>query len=193
MPRSPRYKFICSTRMSHTHTNEKREWLQFVIVAMASVVGEEVSNKQVIFKDYFTGFPKESDMYLTTSTIKLKVPEGSNGVLLKNLYLSCDPVMRILMQRVVPKGFSNYTPGSVSFSVWFSRKLLYGIWGSDNFYCFWLIWSGVLSNLEIAHNMIVWQDGILSSLSFPIWKLEILGSNLRIYILSMVIHGWKIR
>ncbi|XP_065617734.1 2-alkenal reductase (NADP(+)-dependent)-like [Quercus suber] len=79
---------------------------------MASVVGEEVSNKQVIFKDYFTGFPKESDMYLTTSTIKLKVPEGSNGVLLKNLYLSCDPVMRILMQRVVPKGFSNYTPGS---------------------------------------------------------------------------------
>ena len=72
-------------------------------------VGEEVSNKQVIFKDYVTGFPKESDMYVTTSTIKLKVPEGSNGVLLKNLYLSCDPVMRILMQRVVPKGFSNYT------------------------------------------------------------------------------------
>ena len=172
--------------MWYTPTNEKREWLQFVIVAMASVVGEEVSNKQVIFKDYFTGFPKESDMYLTTSTIKLKVPEGSNGVLLKNLYLSCDPVMRILMQRVVPKGFSNYTPGSVSFSVWFSRKLLYGIWGSDNFYCFWLIWSGVLSNLEIAHNMIVSQDGILSSLSFPIWKLEILGSNLRIYILFMV-------
>nr|POF21158.1 2-alkenal reductase (nadp(+)-dependent) [Quercus suber] len=76
-------------------------------------VGEEVSNKQVIFKDYVTaGFPKESDMYVTTSTIKLKVPEGSNGVLLKNLYLSCDPAMRILMQRVVPKGFSNYNPGS---------------------------------------------------------------------------------
>ena len=82
---------------------------------MASVVGEEVSNKQVIFKDYFTGFPKESDMYVTTSTIKLKVPEGSNAVLLKNLYLSCDPYMRILMQRVVPNGLSNYTPGSVSF------------------------------------------------------------------------------
>ena len=142
----------CHTR---PHKNEKREWLQFETVAMASVVGEEVSNKQVIFKDYFTGFPKEADMYLTTSTIKLKVPEGSNGVLLKNLYLSCDPVMRILMQRVVPKGFSNYAPGSVSFSVWFPRKLLYGIWGSNNFYCFWLIWSGVLSNLEIAHNMIV--------------------------------------
>ncbi|KAK4566936.1 hypothetical protein RGQ29_002975 [Quercus rubra] len=65
-------------------------------------VGEEVSNKQVIFKDYVTGFPKESDMYVTTSTIKLKVPEGSNGVLLKNLYLSCDP---ILMQRVPINGY----------------------------------------------------------------------------------------
>uniref|UniRef100_A0A2N9H077 Enoyl reductase (ER) domain-containing protein n=1 Tax=Fagus sylvatica TaxID=28930 RepID=A0A2N9H077_FAGSY len=41
---------------------------------MASV-GEEVSNKQVIFKDYVTGFPKESDMYVTTSTIKLKLPQ----------------------------------------------------------------------------------------------------------------------
>ena len=124
------------TNVTHTHTNENRECLQFVKVSMATVVGEEVSNKQVIFKDYFTGFPKESDMYLTTSTIKLKVLEVSNGALLKNLYLSCDTVMRILMQRVVPKGFSNYTTGSVSFSVWFPRKLLYGIWGSNNFYCF---------------------------------------------------------
>ena len=63
---------------------------------MASV-GEEVSNKQVIFKDYVTGFPKESDMYVTTSTIKLKLPQGSNGVLVKNLYLSCDPFIRIRM------------------------------------------------------------------------------------------------
>ena len=101
-----------------THTNRERERLLFVIVAMASVVGEEVSNKQVVFKDYFTGFPKESDMYLTTSTIKLKVPEGSNAVLLKNLYLSCDPYTRILMQQAVPNGLSNYTPGSVSFCVW---------------------------------------------------------------------------
>nr|POF21151.1 2-alkenal reductase (nadp(+)-dependent) [Quercus suber] len=78
---------------------------------MASVAGEEVSNKQVVFKDYFTGFPKESDMYVTTTTIKLKVPEGSNAILFKNLYLSYDPYMRILMPRVVPNGLSNYTPG----------------------------------------------------------------------------------
>ncbi|XP_075661711.1 2-alkenal reductase (NADP(+)-dependent)-like [Castanea sativa] len=41
---------------------------------MVSVIGEEVSNKQVIFKNYFTSFPMESDMYATTSNIKLKDP-----------------------------------------------------------------------------------------------------------------------
>ncbi|XP_026432544.1 2-alkenal reductase (NADP(+)-dependent)-like [Papaver somniferum] len=56
--------------------------------------GDEMSNKRIIFRDYISGFPKESDMIPTTDTIKLKVPEGSNSVLLKNLYLSCDPYMR---------------------------------------------------------------------------------------------------
>ncbi|KAL4631922.1 hypothetical protein ACB092_04G014100 [Castanea dentata] len=33
-------------------------------------------------------------MYVSTNgTIKLKVPEGSSGILVKNLYLSCDPYM----------------------------------------------------------------------------------------------------
>ncbi|KAJ9178218.1 hypothetical protein P3X46_010118 [Hevea brasiliensis] len=73
----------------------------------------EVSNKQVIFRDYVTGFPQESDMCFTTGTVKLKVPEGSNGVLVKNLYLSCDPYMRILMgKHEVSSSFSSYTPGS---------------------------------------------------------------------------------
>ncbi|MCL7038683.1 hypothetical protein MKW94_004560 [Papaver nudicaule] len=55
----------------------------------------EVSNKQILFRDYISGSPKETDMILTTTgTIKLEVPEGSNSVLLKNLYLSCDPYMR---------------------------------------------------------------------------------------------------
>ena len=61
-------------------------------------VGDEVSNKQVIFRDYVTGYPKESDMYVTTVTIKLKVPEGSNALLVKNLYLSCDPRMQFFMR-----------------------------------------------------------------------------------------------
>jgi hypothetical protein len=43
----------------------------------------------VILKDHvFSGLPKNSDMYLITGTIKLKVPEGTPGILVKNLYLS---------------------------------------------------------------------------------------------------------
>ncbi|EXB88295.1 NADP-dependent alkenal double bond reductase P2 [Morus notabilis] len=55
----------------------------------------EVRNKQVILKDYVSGrVPKESDMIIvTSSTLKLKLPEGSKGVLVKNLYLPCDPTM----------------------------------------------------------------------------------------------------
>ncbi|PON85941.1 Alcohol dehydrogenase superfamily, zinc-type [Trema orientale] len=60
----------------------------------------EVSNKQVLLRDYVSGFPKESDMVLTSSTIKLNLPEGSKGVLVKNLYLSCDPYMRARMKKL---------------------------------------------------------------------------------------------
>lgn len=71
-------------------------------------------NKQVIFKDYIQGALKESDMYVKTDTTrKLKLPEGSKGVLVKNLYLSCDPYMRLLMTKRDTGGvFSSYTPGS---------------------------------------------------------------------------------
>jgi NADPH-dependent curcumin reductase CurA len=66
---------------------------------MASVDGEKVvSNKQVILRDYVSGFPNESDMYVTIGTVKVKVPQGSNALLVKNLYLSCDPYMRYLMR-----------------------------------------------------------------------------------------------
>ena len=60
---------------------------------MPTCDAESVSNKQVIFEDYVSGFPKESDMRVTTSTTKLKVPDDCNGILVKNLYLSCDPYM----------------------------------------------------------------------------------------------------
>ncbi|KAJ4963390.1 hypothetical protein NE237_023329 [Protea cynaroides] len=75
--------------------------------------GEEVSNKQVILRDYVTGFPKETDMILTTKTIKLKVPEGSKSVLVKNLYLSCDPYMRSCMTKIEGRNYvPPFTPGS---------------------------------------------------------------------------------
>ncbi|XVF37497.1 hypothetical protein REPUB_Repub20aG0013600 [Reevesia pubescens] len=73
-----------------------------------------VSNKQVIFKDYITGFLKESDMNITNGNVKLKVPAGSKVILVKNLYLSCDPYMRHLMRPQGSEIFNPYIPGSVS-------------------------------------------------------------------------------
>ncbi|XP_061376044.1 2-alkenal reductase (NADP(+)-dependent)-like isoform X3 [Gastrolobium bilobum] len=73
----------------------------------------QMRNKQVILRDYVSGFPKETDMSIVESTLTLKLPEGSNEVLLKNLYLSCDPFMRMLMTKVESvEGFPSYVPGS---------------------------------------------------------------------------------
>ncbi|CAN6460342.1 unnamed protein product [Victoria cruziana] len=55
---------------------------------------DEVRNKQVVLRQYVTGFLKEEHLAVISTTIKLKIPEGSAGVLVKNLYLSCDPYMR---------------------------------------------------------------------------------------------------
>ncbi|KAK4566288.1 hypothetical protein RGQ29_002505 [Quercus rubra] len=51
-------------------------------------------------------------MYVKTSTIKLEIPNGSKAVLLKNLYLSCDPDMRIRINRAEDSIFTFYTPSS---------------------------------------------------------------------------------
>ncbi|KAL0402785.1 UNVERIFIED_CONTAM: 2-alkenal reductase (NADP(+)-dependent) [Sesamum radiatum] len=76
-------------------------------------MGEEVSNKQIILRDYVKGFPKESDMTLKTSIVKLKVPEDcSDAVLVKNLYLSCDPYMRSRMLKLEGSYVESFTPGS---------------------------------------------------------------------------------
>ncbi|KAL7128009.1 hypothetical protein ABFS83_14G287500 [Erythranthe nasuta] len=77
-------------------------------------MAEEVSNKQIILKEYVKGFPKESDMILKTSTIKLKIQEDdcNDAVLVKNLYLSCDPYMRSRMSNIVGSYVDSFTPGS---------------------------------------------------------------------------------
>ena len=85
---------------------------------MAAINGKVVSNKQVILKNFVNGFLKESDMYLKTDSISLKVEQGSNAVIIKNLYLSCDPYMRNRMTPVDdPNNFPTYPPGSVSSSL----------------------------------------------------------------------------
>jgi NADPH-dependent curcumin reductase CurA len=104
--------FLCFTCTRRQIERERERVLEYM-------AGEEVSNKQVIFRDYVSGFPKESDMCVTTSSIKLKVPEGSKAVLVKNLYLSCDPYMRGRMSRPINASYiGSFQPGSVSeFSV----------------------------------------------------------------------------
>jgi hypothetical protein len=82
------------------------------ISKMAKKEEEVISNKQVIFKDYANGFPRESDMVVKTSTISLKVPEGSKGIVVKNLYLSCDPYMVNRMRKGQGSYIDSFTPGS---------------------------------------------------------------------------------
>ena len=97
---------------------------------------EEVKNQQVVLKDYVNGFPKESDMLLKTSAIvTLKLPQGSNAVLVKNLYLSCDPYMRGRMSKSHGSYVDSFTPDSVSNSIFttFQNYTLILVWRRDNF------------------------------------------------------------
>ncbi|XP_073306355.1 2-alkenal reductase (NADP(+)-dependent) [Primulina huaijiensis] len=81
---------------------------------MGEALGEIVENKQIIFKGYIEGTPKETDMELKLgSTIKLEAPKGSSLILLKNLYLSCDPYMRGRMRNFHGSYIPPFVPGSV--------------------------------------------------------------------------------
>ncbi|CAI9108404.1 OLC1v1007986C1 [Oldenlandia corymbosa var. corymbosa] len=74
---------------------------------------EEVENKQVILKHYVKGFPKESDMGTRTTKTKLNLEGSSSGqVLVKNLYLSCDPYMRNRMSKTEGSYIDSFTPDS---------------------------------------------------------------------------------
>ena len=78
-----------------------------------------VRNKQVLLKNYVDGFPKESDMEVTSdATISLELPKNESGVILtKNLYLSCDPMMRNRMSESFLGAYmESFKPGSVCLS-----------------------------------------------------------------------------
>lgn len=101
-----------------------------------------MSNKQVIFRDYVTGFLSESDLLINSTSVNLKVPAGSMTALVKNLYLSCDPYMRNLMRKPDPSSPAtalSFIPGKVHTSratvylymikrfcshVWFQEQLV---------------------------------------------------------------------
>ena len=80
---------------------------------------EEVANKQVILKNYVIScLPKKSDVEVIASTIKLKVPKETPGILVKNLYLSCDPAMRGRMLILEGSYAESFKSGSVSHSAY---------------------------------------------------------------------------
>ncbi|KQJ88705.1 2-alkenal reductase (NADP(+)-dependent) [Brachypodium distachyon] len=77
-----------------------------------------LKSRRVILTEYVEGYPREEHMELLPAAAVLDRPaaESSPSVLVKNLYLSCDPYMRPKMSRPIP-GQSSYTsafvPGSV--------------------------------------------------------------------------------
>lgn len=73
------------------------------------------SNKRVILKRYVTGFLSEDDMEVVmTEAPPLAVPAGSEAVVVKNLYVSCDPYMRNRMIRhEMPSYVPDFVPGEV--------------------------------------------------------------------------------
>ncbi|CAD5171224.1 unnamed protein product [Musa acuminata subsp. malaccensis] len=81
------------------------------------VMEEEVMvNRKVVLKHHLPPdrMPKESDMELVaTDTVRLRVPSGSTAVLVKNLYLSCDPYMRSRMTKHdEPSYVPDFVPGT---------------------------------------------------------------------------------
>lgn len=75
-------------------------------------------NRKVVLRGYIDRAPREEDMELVDGgAVELRVPEGGGGpaVLVKNLYLSCDPYMRGRMRDFRNSYIPPFKPGSVSF------------------------------------------------------------------------------
>lgn len=70
-------------------------------------------NKQVIFRGFIEGTPKETDLQVVVGKkIELKAPpKGSGAFLVKNLYLSCDPYMRGRMRDFHDSYLPPFLPG----------------------------------------------------------------------------------
>ncbi|KAK3163607.1 hypothetical protein QOZ80_1AG0005870 [Eleusine coracana subsp. coracana] len=84
-------------------------------------------NRRVILKDYVEGYPREEHMELLPGVeipLRLTGDEPSGSVLVKNLYLSCDPYMRPRMSRPVRQSYTSaFVPGSVITGYGVSRVL----------------------------------------------------------------------
>jgi hypothetical protein len=84
-------------RSSSTEASHLCSLVEEMAGRKAAMVVEK--NKKVVLRRHVTGFPTEEDMEITVDTIELGVPAGLTAVLIKNLYLSCDPWMRGRMSK----------------------------------------------------------------------------------------------
>ncbi|CAN6344731.1 unnamed protein product [Urochloa humidicola] len=90
--------------------------------AAVGIEGQEVPNRRVILKRHVTGFPVEDDMEVVAGAAGLAVPPGSTVVVLKNLYLSCDPYMRGRMSKQSRRSYiPAFVPGEVVVGLGVSR------------------------------------------------------------------------
>ncbi|TVU04325.1 hypothetical protein EJB05_50091, partial [Eragrostis curvula] len=75
------------------------------------------TNRRVILKEYVEGYPREEHMELLPGVeipLRLGADDPAGSVLVKNLYLSCDPYMRPKMSRPVRQSYTAaFVPGSV--------------------------------------------------------------------------------
>jgi NADPH-dependent curcumin reductase CurA len=75
------------------------------------------TNRRVILKQYVEGYPREEHMELlpgVETPLRLSGDDPAESVLVKNLYLSCDPYMRPKMSRPVRESYTAaFVPGSV--------------------------------------------------------------------------------
>ncbi|CAL1373299.1 unnamed protein product [Linum trigynum] len=91
-----------------------------------AVVQQQQQNRQIVLKEYIIGgdSPKESHFGAASATIELKVEPGSNAVVFKNLYLSCDPYVRTRMSR---SAYNVADPGDFDFGPFPLGSLISGL------------------------------------------------------------------
>ncbi|KAJ4748220.1 Zinc-binding dehydrogenase family protein [Rhynchospora pubera] len=106
------YFFFHFSALNSERNTETKPLLSSLSLAPTTM---EVRNRKVVLKGFITGAPKETDMEVKEGDkIVLQLPENAKGaVLVKNLYLSCDPYMRGRMRESYDSYIPPFQPGSV--------------------------------------------------------------------------------
>ncbi|KAL3684331.1 hypothetical protein R1sor_002353 [Riccia sorocarpa] len=74
------------------------------------MAGTEVTNRKITLKRYVEGWPKESDLELVTTKEKLEL-RGEKDLIVRVLYLSCDPFLRWNMSKTQDPYAPPFAPG----------------------------------------------------------------------------------